>query len=170
MPQSVMTDWAQIHRDFVESFRRGWDRPGPHAWDDFLADDVRFVQPMLRDGSGPAIWWEEFARTHTLLPDLRGDVLSWAGSNELLCIHIRFTATLSGRPLTWDAVDLLRLSPAGKLLRRESFFDSAPIAAALISRPRSWMAWWRSGVGPLTSRRRILRRRPLVSTPTPGGS
>lgn len=163
-----MTDWPTVHQAVVDAFRDGWDRPHPHAWDRFLDDRVRFVQPMLRDGEGPELWWEEAARLLILLPDLRADVLSWSGRGELLYIHIRFTATLGRRPLTWTAVDLLRLSPEGRLLHRESFFDSVPPASTVLRRPRSWWRWWRSGVAPLAVRRRLL---PAVPIPThPGGS
>lgn len=169
-----MTDWSTKHQTFVEAFRAGWDRPHPHAWDEFLDDQTIFVQPMLRDGAGREFWWEETVRTLGLMPDLRADVLSWSGTGEHLFIHIRFTATLGGKPITWEAVDALRLSDAGVLLRRESFFDSFPVAATLASRPRSWWAWWRSGIGPLTRRRRFLRRPALpdasLAATTAGGT
>lgn len=89
---------------------------------------------MLLDGVGPEVWWEESSRTLALLPDLRADVLSWAGIEETLFIHIRFSATLAGKPFTWEAVDLLRITPDGTAVFRESFFDSVPIAATLIHR------------------------------------
>jgi len=161
-----MTDWDAVHRDVVERFRIGWDRPHPHAWDDFLDERVRFVQPMLDDGEGPEFWWEEAARTLALMPDLRADVLGWAGSGDQLFIRIRFSATLGGKPITWDAVDLLRVTPAGKAVLRESFFDSTPIAATLLARPGSWLTWWRSGIGPLSRRRRYLSAVRLNSVPT----
>ena len=168
-----MTDWDRIHHTFVEAFRAGWDRPHPHAWDVFLDSRTVFVQPLLRNGIGPEFWWEETSRTLGLMPDLRADVLDWAGAEELLFIHIRFSATLGGKPMTWDAVDRLRLDDTGMLLHRESCFDSLPVAATLVGRPRSWWAWWRSGIGPLTGRRRFLRSHSLTnthSTTTPGGS
>jgi hypothetical protein len=161
-----MTDWPTIHEKVVEQFQAGWDRPEPHAWDVFADEQMRFVQPMLRDGVGPAVWWEESGRTLRLLPDLRADVLSWAGVDETLFIHLRFGATLAGKPLTWEAVDLLRVTPDGSVVFRESFFDSVPVAATLLRRPRAWIAWWRSGVGPLFWRRRLLR--PVRTTPTGG--
>ncbi|TCC03949.1 nuclear transport factor 2 family protein [Kribbella soli] len=151
-----MTDWPEIHENVVRQFRIAWEKPDPHAWDGFLDDSVRFVQPMLRDGVGPALWWEEFARTQALLPDLRVEVLRWAGAEENVFVHIRFVATAGGRPLSWEAVDLLKLSPEGRLLFRESFFDSVPPAAALARRPRAWLRWWRSGIGPFLGRRRFL--------------
>jgi hypothetical protein len=154
-----MTDWPEIHENVVRQFRNAWDKPDPHAWDGFLDDSVRFVQPMLRDGVGPALWWEEFARTQALLPDLRVEVLRWAGAEENVFVHIRFSATAGGRPLSWEAVDLLKLSAEGQLLFRESFFDSVRPAAALVRRPRAWLRWWRSWIGPIIASRRFL---PLV--------
>ena len=159
-----MTDWDVVHENFVEQFRTGWDRPDPHAWDSFIDESMRFVQPMLRDGVGPELWWEESSRTLKLLPDLRADVLTWSGVEETLFIHLRFSATLAGKPLTWEAVDLVRLTPDGRATFRESFFDSVPTATRLIRQPRAWLRWWRSGVGPLFWRRRLLRP---VPTPTP---
>lgn len=156
-----MTDWPTIHENVVRRFRAAWEDPHPHAWDDLLDDSVRFVQPMLRDGVGPALWWEEFARTQALLPELRVEVLRWAGAEETVFIHIRFVATAGGRPLTWEAVDRLELSPEGRILLRESYFDPIPPTTTLLRRgPRTWLRWWRSGVGPLTTRRRFLPRLP----------
>lgn len=48
-----MTDWPAIHAKAVEEFRRGWDRPDPHAWDAFFDDSMRFTRPLLCDGVGP---------------------------------------------------------------------------------------------------------------------
>ena len=69
------------------------------------------------------------------------------------CVHLRLDIPLerSGNPLRAFMTD----------------------AATLVGRPRSWWAWWRSGVGPLTSRRRFMRS-PAVSespiTTTTGGT
>jgi hypothetical protein len=163
-----MTDWPTIHQNVVEQFRTGWDQPEPHAWDAIAGEHMRFVQPMLRDGVGPEVWWEESSRLLALLPDLRADVLSWAGAGETLFIHIGFSASLGGKPLTWEAVDLLRITPEGKAVFRESFFDSIPVATILIRRPRAWLRWWRSGVGPVFWRRRLFR--PVRTTALTGGS
>jgi hypothetical protein len=159
-----MTDWEIAHEKVVEQFRSAWDQPDAHAWDGFLGESMLFVQPLLRSGSGPPHWWEESSRTLRLLPDLRAEVLSWSGVEETLFIHLRFRATLAGKPLTWEAVDLVRLTPDGVATFRESFFDSVPIATTLLRRPRSWLPWWRSGVGPLFWRRRLLRPVPALAT------
>jgi len=151
-------DWPRIHAEVVAAFEAGWAAPGPHAWDAFLTPDAEFVQPMLRDGHGRELWWEEAGRLLTLLPDITGTVRSWAGNEETLFIAVRFDATLGGRPFGWDAVDELSLTPEGTVRRRESFFDSVQPAAQLATRPSAWSRWWRSGIGPLTWRRRVLRK------------
>jgi hypothetical protein len=157
--RSDVTDWPTVHQKVVDQFQAGWDRPAPDVWDSFLGKDMEFVQPMLRHGFGPAFWHGETARVLSLIPDLRADVLGWAGAGETLFINLRFTGTLGGRPLSWEAVDLLRVTPEGTAVFRESFFDSAPVAMELIRRPSAWLRWWRSGVGPLFARRRLLRSR-----------
>jgi hypothetical protein len=148
-------DWATVHEKLVEQFSAGWDHPDPHGWDAFLGADMEFVQPLLRRGTGPEFWAGEAARTLALVPDLRADVLSWAGSGDTLFIHLRFVGTLAGRPISWEAVDLLRVSPDGTATFRESFFDSGPVAAQVVRRPTAWLRWWRSGVGPVLARRRL---------------
>lgn len=150
-----MTDWPRVHDRVLEAFTAGWKQPGPHAWDDFLADDVELVQPMLRDGRGRALWWDEAARLMELLPDLHGEVLAWSAVQDTMFIDVRFTATLGGKPMIWRAVDVLRIDSSGALLRRESFFDSAPLALTVLRRPRAWLPWWRSGLAPLESRRHL---------------
>jgi SnoaL-like protein len=161
-----MTDWSHVHERVLEVFASGWSAPGPHAWDDFLADDVELVQPMLRDGRGPQLWWDEAARLLELMPDLTAEVLTWSAVGDTMFIDIRFTATLGGRPLTWRAVDVLRIDSAGTLLRRDSLFDPAPLVRAVLCRPRAWIPWWRSGIAPLESRRRLQRRRRTTPDPT----
>lgn len=151
-----MTDWDAVHRRTVEIFRSGWESPSPTAWDDFIDDRSELVQPMLRNGTGAEFWHRETARALTMLSDLRAEVLAWSGADETLFIHLRFHATAGGRPLSWDAVDLLGLRPDGTLIRRDSFFDSVPVARSLAARPRSWWPWWRSGLWPLERRRRLL--------------
>lgn len=149
-------DWPATHRTVLEVFAKGWRQPDPHAWDEFLAEDVELVQPLLRDGRGRALWHEEMRRLLTFAPDLRAEVLSWAGHEDVVFIDLRITATVGGAPLSFRAFDRLVIDTSGTVLRRESFFDPAPVAVSLLRRPRTWWPWWRSGVGPFLGRRRIL--------------
>jgi len=153
-----MTDWPEVHERVLKTFAAGWDKPHPHAWDDFLAEDVELVQPMLRNGRCREVWWEEVTRLLEFLPDLRADVLSWSATEDNMFIELRLSATLGGRPLAFRAVDQVRLRPDGSVVRRESFFDSVPLTQVVLGRPSAWLAWWRSGIGPLAGRRRFLRK------------
>jgi len=150
-----MTGWTQAHHRVIEEFAKGWSAPGPHAWDNLVADDVELVQPMLRDGRGRELWWDEAGRMMRLLPDLRAEVLDWSAREDTVYIHLEFRATLAGKPFCWRAIDHIKITPDGTLLRRQSFFDSAPVAATVLRRPRAWLAWWRSGIAPLDGRRRL---------------
>lgn len=151
-----MTAWPNVHEKVVEAFAAGWRRPDPHAWDDLLAEDVALVQPLLRCGRGRALWQREVARLLAFLPDLRAEVINWAGRDDLVFIELQLSATAGGKPLTFRAVDRLHIDPAGVVVRRESFFDSAPVAMVLAGRPAAWWSWWQSGLGPLLGRRRFL--------------
>lgn len=153
-----MDDWDAVHRRTVETFRAGGAAAGPTAWDDFIDQRSEMVQPMLENGTGAPFWSSEISRALRVMPDLRADVLGWSGSDDRLFIQLRFQATVGGRDLTWDAVDLLHLRPDGSLIRRESFFDSAPVTRALATRPRTWWAWWWSGLWPWAGRRRLTDR------------
>lgn len=150
-----MTRGAQ-HEQAVEAFVKGWHRPGPHAWDELLAPDIALNQPLLRCGRGRELWQQEIGRLLVFLPDLHGEVLGWAGAEDRVFIHIRLTATLGGKPLSFEAVDLLRLDPSGVVVARDSFFDPMPVAAVLARRPSAWWSWWRSGLGPLLGRRKFF--------------
>ena len=149
---------SAVHRRVVGRFAVGWQQPGPHAWDDLLADDVDLHQPLMADGVGRAHWQQEFARLHAFLPDLRGDILGWAGSHDTIYVDIRCVATAGGRPLQFRAIDRLTVTPDGTITRRDSSFDPTPLVIALLTRPAAWAAWWRSGVAPLASRRALLGR------------
>lgn len=140
----------------VDVFAAGWREPHPHAWDDLFAAEVELAQPLLRSGRGIALWQTELARLLAFLPDLTGHVLSWAHGQGVVFIEIELTGTVASTPLSLKAVDRLELNPEGLVVRRASFFDPLPVALSLLGRPRAWLTWWRSGVGPLLARRRFL--------------
>lgn len=147
---------STIAERVVMAFAEGWKTPHPHAWDDLLAVDIALTQPLLRSGVGRALWQDEVARLLSFLPDLTGEVLSWAGRGNVVFIDIVCTATLGGRPLSFRAVDRLTLGPDGRVTHRESFLDPLPVMTAAVTRPGAWLPWWRSGLGPLPGRQRFL--------------
>ena len=134
-----MADWPSVHQQVVDLFAKGWDRPHPHAWDDLLAEDAEFVQPLLRSGRGRAVWHDAASRLLRLAPDLRGDVIAWAGRDDVVFIDVRLSATVGGKPLAFRSFDKLLIGPDGRVVRREASFDPAPVALALLLRPTAWL-------------------------------
>lgn len=160
-----------VHHRVVDRFAAGWREPHPHAWDELLDEEVELRQPLMPDGVGRAHWQREFARLQALLPDLRGEVLRWAGQDDTVYVGIRCRATVGGQPLQFQAVDRLTITPDGTVTARVSYLDPYPLVRALLTRPRSWGPWWRSGVAPLAVRRALINppspaaRKPQTCSP-----
>jgi SnoaL-like protein len=156
--EAATADWPSVHERVLAAFAKGWDIPEPHAWDNLMAENVELNQPLLQPGTTRKTWHDEAQRLVELLPDIRGEVVGWAGQEDLMFIELRLSATLGGKPLHFRAVDKLWLTTTGTVLRRDSFFDSGPLISAMVRRPSAWLPWWRSGLGPFLARRRFLRR------------
>lgn len=154
----AVTDWPTLHEQVIERFTAGWSDPHPLAWDNLLAEDVELTQPLLRHGRGRELWHEEARRLLAFLPDLRGEVLSWAAHRETMFIDLRLSASAGGARLSIRACDQLTISTTGLIVRRDSRFDPWPVTGTLIRHPSTWWPWWRSGVGPLLARRALLAR------------
>ena len=67
--------------------------------------------------------------------------------------------TASGRPLRFAVVDRCVLDGNGLCTYRTTYLNPMPLALAVAARPLSWPRWWRSGVGPMTIRRRLTDHR-----------
>ncbi|MFI0353289.1 nuclear transport factor 2 family protein [Actinomadura sp. 9N407] len=120
-------------------------------------EQVELVQPLLGGASGRAQAVAEVRRLLAFLPDATGEVLDWAGAEDVVFIDLRITGTVGGKPLSFRTLDKLRIDRSGQIVRRDAFFDSVPLLLTLTRRPSAWLPWWRSGIGPLASRRRLLR-------------
>lgn len=155
-----MTDWPSLHEFISTEFATAWEKPGPHAFDGLLADDVELVQPLLATCTERRLWWSEVERLLAFLPDLHSAVLSWSGDEELLFIEHLLEATVGGEPVRVPAVDKLWISETGMIVRRHAYFDPMPFSQQVLRHPSQWLPWWRSGLGPLLARRRVLRGRP----------
>jgi hypothetical protein len=92
-------------------------------------------------GTTQRTWHDEAQRVVSLLPDIRGAVVSWAGHEDLMFIELQLSATLGAKPLDFRAVDKLRLTQNGTVLRRDSFSDSGPLIQAVARRPSAWLPW-----------------------------
>ena len=148
--------------DFVERFARWWSAPDPDSLGELLADDVRLVQPIAPDTHTLADGIEAFWRLFRFLPDLTGQVHDSSVDGSLVFIHFTLSATYGGRPISWDAVDRFVLREDGLASERVSFFDSQPLAAQMLMRPRGWTQLVRSGFRPR------LRAKPPARAAAPG--
>lgn len=135
-----MTDWPTIHENGVRQFRAAWADPHAHAWD---------VSSTTRSGS-----YSRCCATASARPSG-----GRSSRGRRCCCPIYASRSCAGagrRPLTWEAVDLLELSPEGRILLRQPYFDPLPPTTTLLRHPRTWLRWWRTGAGPTDRRRRIL--------------
>ncbi|GAB3279459.1 hypothetical protein GCM10027589_06060 [Actinocorallia lasiicapitis] len=153
-----MGEWAAVHERVVAAFAAAWREPTPELWADLFAEHVELVQPLLGSATGRAQAVGEVRRLLAFWPDVTAEVLDWSGTGDLLFIDLRITGTVGGRPLSFRTLDKLHVTSSGQIARRDAFFDSTPLLLALTRRPSAWLPWWRSGIGPLSARRRLLRK------------
>jgi hypothetical protein len=146
---------------WLAGFIEGWRSPrGPDSFAEhfrpMLAPDVRLVQPQLATVTGLRGFEEEFVRPlFAVFPDIRAEVQRWAAREEVLYIELTLHATLAGRAISWRACDRVTLKN-GVAVERESYFDPAPLLAAIARSPRSWPAFLREQ---LRRRKRQLSKR-----------
>jgi hypothetical protein len=131
---------------FVERFERAWAVPSPETLTALLHPDGRLVQPLEREIRGrsetEAMWRRNFA----LIPDLRGEVLRWAESDDLLVIELRLSGTIGSRRVEWVTSDHIRLED-GLVKERVAHFDPTPLVAALARSPRTLLRFARLRLG-----------------------
>ncbi len=128
---------------WVASFAEGWRAPrGPDAFAahfrDWLAPDVRLIQPQRPTLVGRRAFEERFVRPlFALIPDIHADVEDWAARGDTLYIELTLRGTVGGRELSWRACDRVTLRD-GVALERHSYFDPAPVLAAIAAHPSIW--------------------------------
>lgn len=133
-----MTTTAPDHiAEFVERFASTWRQPSPERLNALLHPEVRLVQPLAGEIVGldaaRALW----ERTFSALPDLRGDVLSWAGRGDVVLIELRMQAQVPGGRIEWDLVDRITLAD-GLVRERVSYFDPTRLVPQLLRHPAGW--------------------------------
>ncbi len=133
------------HEDFVDRFAAGWRDPSPEAFMPILHEEIRMIPPLMPDQVGYDGLRRFLRGTFALFPGLRGEVVRWGAHGDDLFIELRMRGTLGGRPIAWTVVDRFRLRD-GKATERETIFDPAPLALAVLTRPRAWPAFWRTQV------------------------
>lgn len=87
-----------------------------------------------------AVLWR---RLFALIPDLRGEVISWGHRVGVVYIELRLHGTLARRPVEWVTLDRIRLE-AGKVRHRTACFDPLPLIGALARRPAALLQFLRT--------------------------
>jgi ketosteroid isomerase-like protein len=130
-------------QEWVAGFAEGWRAPsGPDAFAahfrKMLGPEIRLIQPQLPTLVGHRAFEEQFVKPlFALIGDLHADVERWAVREDTLYIELTLRGTLAGRPLSWRACDRVTLRD-GVAVERESYFDPAPLIAAIAKTPRAW--------------------------------
>jgi ketosteroid isomerase-like protein len=128
---------------FIHAFRHAWANPTPERFTALSHPDATFVQPLTHPAHGRAAREALVRRLLAVIPDLRGEILSWAAQGDTLFVEVRLTGTFGGRPIGWITLDKIVLRD-GRALSRTAHFDSLPLLRAIATRPRGWAAWLRS--------------------------
>ena len=121
---------------FVRRFGEVWAAPSPERLNTLVHPDAVFVQPIEREVHGHAEAAAFWRRLFRLVPDLRGEIVSWGHRGGVVYIELRMTGTLGGRPIEWTTLDRIHLD-AGKVRHRTANFDPLPLIAAIALRPRA---------------------------------
>lgn len=124
--------------DFVRRFEEFWAAPRPELLRTVLAAEVRLVAPLTPTTRTLAEGERSFADLFSLIPDLTAEVQRWGATGDGVLIEFTARGTLAGRGISWRAVDRFTLDENGLASERVSYFDSAPLALALATRPRAW--------------------------------
>jgi hypothetical protein len=133
LPEATVTD-------FVRRFDATWATPSPDALNKLVHADIEFIQPMEAPVHGhreAAAFWR---RLLTLIPDLRGEVISWGFQGKHVYLELRMFGTLGGKPIEWVVLDRIVLED-GRVRQRIAYFNPLPLVLAVITRPRSWRAY-----------------------------
>jgi len=129
--------------EFVRRFDATWASPDPDSLNALVHADIEFMQPMEAPVHGhreAAAFWR---RLLTLIPDLRGEVVSWGLRGQHVYLELRMFGNLGGKPIEWVVLDRIVLED-GLVRQRVAYFNPLPLVLAVGARPRAWPAYLRA--------------------------
>lgn len=129
---------------FAERFADTWRTPDLAKHEALWSDDIVLTQPMMGTLRGKQACRNAFQRLFALVPDLHADVHRVAHAEHQVFIEFTLSGTYGGKPIAWDAADRFTFT-GGLIAERVSYFDSAPLVAKLLGRPRGWDRLARTG-------------------------
>jgi hypothetical protein len=139
---------------FVRSLSEAWRSPSPAGLMEgvrpLFAPTVRLTQPLMPSTTGLGGFERGFAGLSALVPNLRGRVVHWAVSGEVLYVEFELTGMVGRRHLRLRTCDRIVLRE-GVAIERHVFMDLMPLLRLLATQPRTWP---RAGRSYLRLRRR----------------
>ena len=136
---------ADQFSEFAARFAEAWSAPTPERLTALLTDDVVLEQPMAPTARGKEQAKATLGKLIELIPDVHAEVHSSWGDEDGGAITFDLIGTLGGRELRWHLVDVFELRD-GLGSKRTSYFDPAPLVAAIATRPAAWLPFARSGI------------------------
>lgn len=136
---SVATESHTAAAEFVARFDEGWraGRPGVlERLAPLIDPDVLLTQPLLPPARGREEFRESFERVFAVIPDLRGEVLSWGETADGVIVELVLRGTLGSRSVEVVTCDRIVLRD-GRILERHARFDPLPFVAAALASPRA---------------------------------
>jgi SnoaL-like domain len=130
--------------DFAARFAAYWRAPSVEGLDALLAPDVRLVAPLMPTTETLAEGKRAFAAVLELVPDISAEIHSWGAIEDGLLIDFTLSGATAGVPVSWRAVDRIRLRGDGLASERVSHFDPTPLILRLATHPRTWPSFLRS--------------------------
>ncbi|MFB8005057.1 nuclear transport factor 2 family protein [Nocardia sp. NPDC056000] len=121
---------------FVKRFADAWADPTFERLIALVHTDAELIQPFSRNVIGHKKIDRWLKRTFAIIPDLRGEVISWAYRGDVLFIELRLYGTIGRRPVEWISVDRITLD-GDRVRRRHANFDPTPLILPLAMSPRT---------------------------------
>lgn len=121
---------------FVSRFAERWSAPDAERFRDLLHPQTRNLYPGMTEPQGPdgiVDWLQSGIET---FPGLQLKVTRWATDGEAVLIEFEASATVAGRPLSWQGADRFTLE-GDRCVEGRSYFDTRPLVDALEATPAS---------------------------------
>lgn len=129
---------------FVRRFAQAWAEPTVDGLVALTHPDATFVQPLAATARGHAGLTNVLDELLSTIPDLQGELVSWAPADEnTVFVELRLRGTFGRKPIEWVTVDKIVLRD-GLIAARTANFDGLRLLGALARRPRGWPAWLRA--------------------------
>lgn len=129
---------------FVRRFAEAWAEPTVDGIIALTHPDATYAQPLAATAHGHAGVANLLDELLSTIPDLRGELVSWAPVDDgTVFVELRLHGTFGRRAVEWVTVDKIALRD-GLIVSRAAYFDGLRVLGMLARRPRGWPVWLRA--------------------------